>query len=339
MSKGAVIPTNINIGFGYNGQKCNAIGTNYLYRMTAANSQIFTINESSTSTISAAWTHYTIDVDQTARTAKYTVTQGTTKVASGVLSIPDGTSSEVYGIFVLDGRGIGDTKIDNIVISHTESSLDLSSYTFTEPGTLTVTASYDGCMSKSVSYTSEIGAKVGTLGYSTLNFQLASLDFSKSGIELYKVKTNSGGKSVTTTKVDDGILPQGTAALIKGSAGEIYASDIVTSASAWSDNDLIPTTETLYGDGSIYVLNTGSAGVGFYRLLNDGTVTAGRGYIVLQGSGVKALPFGDDDTPTDIRTIDAEGNAPSVFYDLSGRRVSKPSRGLYIVNGKKVLIK
>ena len=125
----------------------------------------------------------------------------------------------------------------------------------------------------------------------------------------------------------------------KGTAGDIYASDIVASASAWSDNELIPTTETLYGDGSIYVLNTGSAGVGFYRLLNDGKITVGRGYIVLQGSGVRALPFEDDDTPTGISSIDAEGNASSVFYDLSGRRVSKPSRGVYIVNGKKVMIK
>ena len=321
----------------------NWSSTNFLFKLTGGlnYSTAYTVEDNASSHIIAdnTWCHYRITVDKQTKTLSYQITSGSNEVGSGTYAISSKENLNIQGVCMTLGRQDTYAYIDNISITTTEDATDLSSYTFTEPGTLTVTASYPGCMSATTSYTSEIGVKVGTLGYSTLNFQLASLDFSKSGIELYKVKTNSGGKSVTTTKVDDGILPQGTAALIKGSAGEIYASDIVTSASAWSDNDLIPTTETLYGDGSIYVLNTGSAGVGFYRLLNDGTVTAGRGYIVLQGSGVKALPFGDDDTPTDIRTIDAEGNAPSVFYDLSGRRVSKPSRGLYIVNGKKVLIK
>ena len=87
------------------------------------------------------------------------------------------------------------------------------------------------------------------------------------------------------------------------------------------------------------MLNTGSSGVGFYRLLDDGTVTVGRGYLNLQGASVKVLPFEDDDTPTGIIAIDAADIAKTVIYDLSGRRVSKPSRGIYIVHGKKVLIK
>ena len=47
----------------------------------------------------------------------------------------------------------------------------------------------------------------------------------------------------------------------------------------------------------------------------------------------------DDDTPTGIIAINAADIAKTVISDLSGRRVSKPSRGIYIVNGKKVLIK
>ncbi len=340
MSKGAVIPTNRNVGYGYNGDKCNAAGTNYLYRMTAANSQDFTINETTAVSISKAWIHYNIVVNQVARTASYTLTQGTTVVASGTFSIPSGTSTEAYGIFVLDGRGYGDTKIDNIYITSTKEATDLSTYTFTEPGTLTVTASYDGCMSSSTSYTSEIGAKVGTLGYSTLNYQLASLDFSKSGLELYKVAVDSDKKNVTTTLVSDGILPQGTAGLIKGTAGEIFASEIVTNASDWAGNDLIPTTETVYGNGNIYVLNTGASGVGFYMLNDTGTVTVGRGYLEISGITTKALSMFDDDTPTGIIGVnDDEADRPIVIYDLSGRRVTKPGKGIYIVNGKKVVIK
>lgn len=148
MSKGAVIPTTKNIGYNYNGDKCNAAGTKYLFRMTAANSQTFTINETTTQDISAVWTHFVISVDTEARTATYTLTQGGTVVATGTFDIPEGTSCEAYGLFVLDGRGYGDTCIDNISIYRTDGA----TFAFPTTGTLTVTTSYPGCQSATASY-------------------------------------------------------------------------------------------------------------------------------------------------------------------------------------------
>ena len=148
MSKGAVIPTTKNIGYGYNADKCNAPGTNYLFRMTAANSQTFTINDSITQNINAVWTHFVINIDTEARTATYTLTQGTSVVAQGTFNIPDGTSCEAFGLFVLDGRGSGDTCIDNIRIYRTDGQY----FAFTEPGTLTVTTGYPGCLSGTATY-------------------------------------------------------------------------------------------------------------------------------------------------------------------------------------------
>ena len=148
MSKGAVIPTTKNIGYNYNGDKCNAAGTKYLFRMTAANSQTFTINETTTQDISAVWTHFVINVDTEARTATYTLTQGGTVVATGTFEIPEGTSCEAYGLFVLDGRGYGDTCIDNISIYRTDGA----TFAFPTTGTLTVTTSYPGCQSATASY-------------------------------------------------------------------------------------------------------------------------------------------------------------------------------------------
>lgn len=148
MSKGAVIPTTKNIGYSYNSDKCNAAGTKYLFRMTAANSQTFTINETTTQDISAVWTHFVINVDTEARTATYTLTQGGTVVATGTFDIPEGTSCEAYGLFVLDGRGYGDTCIDNISIYRTDGA----TFAFPTTGTLTVTTSYPGCQSATASY-------------------------------------------------------------------------------------------------------------------------------------------------------------------------------------------
>lgn len=148
MSKGAIIPTGVNVGYGYNASKCNAPGTNYLFRMTAANSQTFTINESVNLDISAEWIHVVIMVDTDSRTANYYLTRGETTVATGNFSIPEGTSCEAYGLFILDGRGVGESKFDNIHIYRTDGYY----YTFEEPGTLTVTTSYPGCQSATATY-------------------------------------------------------------------------------------------------------------------------------------------------------------------------------------------
>lgn len=55
------------------------------------------------------------------------------------------------------------------------------------------------------------------------------------------------------------------------------------------------------------------------------------------------LDFGDDDEPTGIISISTQvstmDEGSSCTYDLQGRRVTNPSKGLYIVNGRKVVIK
>ena len=58
---------------------------------------------------------------------------------------------------ILDGRGIGDSKFDNIRIYRTDGF----NFVFTEPGTLTVTTSYTGCESTTATYTATEYIKIG----------------------------------------------------------------------------------------------------------------------------------------------------------------------------------
>ena len=53
---------------------------------------------------------------------------------------------------------------------------------------------------------------------------------------------------------------------------------------------------------------------------------------------VDGLVNSDDDTPTSVKNMKT-GTADNVYYDLQGRRVLYPATGLYIVNGKKAIIK
>lgn len=70
-----------------------------------------------------------------------------------------------------------------------------------------------------------------------------------------------------------------------------------------------------------------------------------RAYIELtekaQSAGARGFEMDIDGEVTRIDTVSQSGNAQfnGTAYDLQGRRVEKPARGLYIVNGKKVLVK
>ena len=56
--------------------------------------------------------------------------------------------------------------------------------------------------------------------------------------------------------------------------------------------------------------------------------------------GASKVKFGNldiDVVPTGINSIDADVNANAAVFDLSGRRVQQPQKGVYIVNGKKIM--
>lgn len=77
--------------------------------------------------------------------------------------------------------------------------------------------------------------------------------------------------------------------------------------------------------------------VGFYRPNGD-EIPAYKAYIYLAGGNVQGLAFNFDGATTDINSISATTDKQEI-YDLSGRRVMKANKGLYIINGKKCFIK
>jgi hypothetical protein len=91
-----------------------------------------------------------------------------------------------------------------------------------------------------------------------------------------------------------------------------------------------------------YALGKYDGNIGFYKFYNNGTTTitlgANKAYLeVHAANGVKgfALSFGGEDDIEDQIVNSKLSNG--TFFDLSGRRVSTPNKGVYIVNGKKVI--
>ena len=82
-------------------------------------------------------------------------------------------------------------------------------------------------------------------------------------------------------------------------------------------------------DGNAFVLGTGSTPFRAY-------FKAG-----MFDRDVTSLGIGSDTGTTDIQTLDVERGKTNdrTIYNMNGQRVAQPTKGLYIVNGKKVVIK
>ena len=95
------------------------------------------------------------------------------------------------------------------------------------------------------------------------------------------------------------------------------------------------------GDKNVIIIKNGNT---FTYPKTDGEILCFRGYFLLRQSGPKVNSFifdlGDGETTsiqlvTTERPLEEDGD----FYDLQGRKVEKPAKGLYIKNGKKVIVK
>ena len=161
------------------------------------------------------------------------------------------------------------------------------------------------------------------------------------GTEVYAI-TLSNGK-LTMNPVADGIVNSGLAVVLKAKTGSLTMTKTETNSSFQGTSSLNGTLTEINGNanGNIYVLNTGSKGAGFYKLAENGTVPANKAYLVYDGAAGARDYFLFDETTSiseELR-VKSEEIATAPVYDLQGRRVNTPTKGVYIVNGKKTVIR
>jgi hypothetical protein len=175
------------------------------------------------------------------------------------------------------------------------------------------------------------------------------------GVTAYTVKIN--GEWATLKEIKGGVIPANTGVVLQGAKG-IYKFAITTTDATVENNDLSGSVAAKYITENAYVLgyiNVAEVGqpekkeVGFYKAamnqLEDTAFlnNANKAYLPVDNlpssaQNAKALKFDFNTTAVENVKIETEGK--KVIYDLSGRRVNDMTApGLYIVNGKKVMVK
>lgn len=165
-----------------------------------------------------------------------------------------------------------------------------------------------------------------------------ALDFTNvEGLEALVV-TKVNETSVSTEAVET--VPAGVGVILHKTDAEATSFNVpaVATATKPAKNFLVGVLEatTIGGNDTDYVLKGGK-----FMKANAGTLAAGKAYLKTDVNAAPALTigFGDEGT-TGIRSIEnGQLTIDNVYYDLSGRRVAEPTKGVYIVNGKKVVIK
>ena len=156
-----------------------------------------------------------------------------------------------------------------------------------------------------------------------------------SGVTAYKV-TKMTASQVTAVEVTEAVAA-GTGLIFKATTETSYNIPVASSGTDISASNLLKAavTATAVEADKAYGLSDGK-----FKKLNAGTIPAGKAYLL--ASSITSAPelnivFGGTTGISEIKTMRNAEN--EIFFDLQGRKVAQPAKGLYIVNGKKVVIK
>lgn len=234
----------------------------------------------------------------------------------------DSQSDGIWYIVNTDG--------DNVAVASDgvyNLTADLTNFHWTDPVRVTATIS------------------TGTYGKATFcsNYDL---DFTGiTDVQAYTI-TGAAANGVLTTAQQTGKVPAGTGLYIEGTSANVPTT---LSASSVGTNMLVAGTgakvSQIDGTKTNFVLTTNkgmSATPKFYKVNSEGnTVVVGKAYLQIPTASVGAREFfwfDDEETTTGLDKV-ADNKQVAEYYNLSGQRVAQPVKGLYIVNGKKVIIK
>lgn len=227
-------------------------------------------------------------------------------------------------LFEANAGVLANTK--NVIVSGTCDNLELvDGKPFKAPADFTATAA---------KFTKTVSAA----GYGTMVIPFAAS--LPTGVKAYNL-TGVSGTTITTT--DAATIAANKPVLLEAAEGncEFTATSAAIAATEdASSNGLLNATYVgakAAADANNYVLQNGTAGLGFFLVTGtEATVKPFRAYLNTGASAPEFLPLGGG--TTGIETVKT-AKANNEIFNLAGQRVAQPAKGLYIVNGRKVVMK
>ena len=185
-----------------------------------------------------------------------------------------------------------------------------------------------------------IPVAIGETGYASVGYPFAVQVPEESGVEAYYGSKAEKGV-LTLVKIEDGIIPANTGAILYKEGGATLNLAITTTAKTITDNVLVAANakRTGFEANSNYLLAKDADDKVKFLQAEITTVPANKAYLPvanLSGNNANALAFSFDSETTGISNVQTVKTAGAI-YDLSGRRVKNAQKGGFIINGKKVI--
>lgn len=183
-------------------------------------------------------------------------------------------------------------------------------------------------------YVESLPLSVGAAGYATLIAPVA-LEI-PAGVEVYTVAFEDGKAKLTS--ISD-VIPANVGVVVKAAQGTYNFNITTTENVATSALSGVPNTENVASESAAFILANGKHGVGFYKLSSaNRTIHGFRAFYTAPAEAQAVSAFLLEDKVTGIEEIETSADKAPI-YDLSGRRVAKAEKGVYIQNGRKIFVK
>ena len=158
-----------------------------------------------------------------------------------------------------------------------------------------------------------------------------AVDLTGTGLTAYVAEVDAETMTATMTPIVK--IPANTGVLVKGATSNV---DVIKTNDAEEvvKNDFVAVLKATIAPENAYILSTVGDVQGFYKA-NGNAIEAGHAYLEVVASEARInMLFGET---TDILGVKNVVSENSEIFNLAGQRVAKAQKGLYILNGKKVI--
>ncbi len=303
--------------------------------LVAAGNTTITASFAENAIYNAASASYSLTIAE-ADVPTFTVTVA--EIANGQISASPATDVTEGTTVTITATPAEGYKLSTVTVTAGETNVDVSgtgnTRTFTMPAQ---DVSISATFTKIPMVKAEITSSTGFATFCSNQ----PLDFTGiTTLEAYYAKTVEDG-NVYLLKVY-GIVPAFTGLVIKGTTTYIPVAE--SDGETIEGNLLIGVTaDKEVNSANFYVLaEKNNAAVFVQTGVNKATVAANHAYLEVSAAQARTRTIGiggEGTTGIEYRFVDDNEQGVEVIYNLNGQRVKNPRKGLYIINGKKVLVK